>query len=150
MLVGRQLFAAGAGNVEDLAAQGQDRLVGAVARLFGGATGRIAFDDEKLSAGSGILGAVGELAGQTELSNGGLAADFLFLAAAKTFLGPFYDPIEQLFGLGRIVRQVVVEGVAQRVFDDTLCFGARQPVTTMSIGPIFRAKSWLDSSLSSS
>ena len=46
LLVRRQLVARGAGDVEDLAAQRQDRLVGAVARLLGGAASGIALDNK--------------------------------------------------------------------------------------------------------
>ena len=43
-----QLFLAGGGDVEDLAAQRQHGLVLAVARLLGAAAGRVALDDEEL------------------------------------------------------------------------------------------------------
>ena len=51
-------------DVEDLAAQRQDRLVGAVARLLGRAAGGIALDEEQLALRRIALLAVGELAGQ--------------------------------------------------------------------------------------
>ena len=73
LLVGGELVVAGAGDVEDLAAQRQHRLAGAVARLLGRAAGRIAFDDEDFGAGGGILRAVGELAGQPQLAHRALA-----------------------------------------------------------------------------
>ena len=72
---------AGAGDVEDLAAQRQHRLVGAVARLLGRAAGRIAFDDEEFGAGGGVLRAVGELAGQPQLAHRGLARRLPFPGA---------------------------------------------------------------------
>ena len=50
LLVLRQLVLAGAGDVEDLAAQRQHRLRGAVARLLGRAAGEVALDDENLGA----------------------------------------------------------------------------------------------------
>ena len=49
-------------HVEDFSAQGQDGLVLAVAGLLGGAAGAVAFDDEKLRALRGRVGAVRELA----------------------------------------------------------------------------------------
>ena len=70
LLVGAELVAAGAGDVEDLAAQRQDRLGGAVARLLGRAAGRVALDDEELGAVRGVLRAVGQLAGQAQLAHG--------------------------------------------------------------------------------
>ena len=51
-------------DVEDLAAQRQHRLEGAVAALLGGAAGRIALDDEEFGFRRIALLAVGELAGQ--------------------------------------------------------------------------------------
>ena len=73
LLVGRHLVARGAGDVEHLAAQRQHGLAGAVARLLGAAAGRVALDDEDLGALGGRLRAVGELAGQAELSRRALA-----------------------------------------------------------------------------
>ena len=55
---------AGALDIEDLAAQRQDRLVLARAPALGRAAGRIALDDEDLGLGRVLLLAVGELAGQ--------------------------------------------------------------------------------------
>ena len=51
-------------DIEDLAAQRQHRLEGAVARLLGAAAGAIALDQEQLGLGGIALLAVGELAGQ--------------------------------------------------------------------------------------
>ena len=49
--IGADLVGGGAGDVEDLAADRQDRLGLAVARLLGRATSRIPFDDEQLGLG---------------------------------------------------------------------------------------------------
>ena len=54
----------GALDVEDLAAQGQDRLHAAVAALLGRAAGAVTLDDEQLGLGRVALLAVGELARQ--------------------------------------------------------------------------------------
>ena len=51
-------------GVQDLAAQRHHRLEFAVARLLGGAAGRVAFDQEQLGALRVLAGAVGELARQ--------------------------------------------------------------------------------------
>ena len=51
-------------DVQDLAAQRQDRLVLAVAALLGRAAGGVALDDEQLGLGGIALLAVGELARQ--------------------------------------------------------------------------------------
>ena len=55
---------AGLLDVEDLAAQRQDRLGAAVAALFGGATGGVTFDNIELGFRGIALRAVGEFAGQ--------------------------------------------------------------------------------------
>ena len=62
-----------AGHVQDLAAQGQDRLGGAVARLLGAAAGAVAFHQEDFGAFRRVTRAVGQLAGQAQLAGGRLA-----------------------------------------------------------------------------
>src|SRR6185295_9462805 len=64
LLTAQHLVEARALDVEDLAAQRQYGLEGAVAALLGGAAGRVALDDEQLGFGRIALLAVGELAGQ--------------------------------------------------------------------------------------
>src|SRR4029079_2444442 len=83
-------------DVEDLSAQRQDRLAGAVARLLRGAAGGIALDHEKLEAFGGGVGAVGELSRKAQFFHRGLARDVLFLAAADALLSAFADEIQQL------------------------------------------------------
>ena len=61
-------------DVEDLAAQRQDRLEAAVAALLGRAAGRVALDEEELAALGVALLAVGELAGEAAAVEGALAA----------------------------------------------------------------------------
>src|SRR5439155_12143845 len=51
-------------DIQDLAAQREDRLVVAVARLLGAAAGAVAFDDKDLALGGIALLAVCELAGK--------------------------------------------------------------------------------------
>ena len=128
LLVGRQLVAAGAGDVEDLAAQRQHGLHGAVARLLGRAAGRIALDDEDFRARCRVLRAVGQLAGKAKLAHGGLAADFLFLAAADALVGARDHPFEQLGGFLRIVGQPMVERIADGALDDADGLDGRQLV----------------------
>ena len=50
LAVGADLVGGGAGDVEDLAADGEDRLGLAVARLLGRAAGAVALDDEQFGA----------------------------------------------------------------------------------------------------
>ncbi len=59
LLVGGKLFAAGTADVEDLAAERQDRLVGTVAPLFGRSACRVALDDEEFGAFRGVLRTIG-------------------------------------------------------------------------------------------
>ena len=64
VLAGHDPVEAGLLDVEDLAAQRQDRLEAPVAALLGRAAGRVALDDEDLAALGVALLAVGQLAGQ--------------------------------------------------------------------------------------
>ena len=123
----------GGGDVEDLAAQRQDRLGLAVARLLGAAAGRVALDDEQFGAFGGGVGAVGELAGQAQLLHRGLARDFLFGAAAQPLVGALDDEIQQLVGLQRIARQPVVERVLDRLLDDALGFGGGEAILGLAL-----------------
>ncbi len=87
LLVGAQLVQAGAGRVQDLAAQRQDRLGLALARLLGRAARGIALDQEQLGAVAAIDRAVGELARQAQLAGRGLARDLLGAPAREPLLG---------------------------------------------------------------
>ena len=64
LLVLRKLVLAGGCDVEDFAAQRQDGLRGAVARLLGRTAGGIALDDKNFRALGGAVGAVGKFAGK--------------------------------------------------------------------------------------
>ena len=87
LLVGAQLVGGGADRVQDLAAQRQDRLGLADARLLGRAAGGIALDQEDLGAGAPVDRAVGELARQAQLAGRGLARDLLGAPAREALLG---------------------------------------------------------------
>src|SRR6202023_3357635 len=73
LLIARELVARGAGDVQDFAAQRQYRLVGAIARLLGGAAGGIAFGNKEFRSMRGIIRAIRELSGKPELARRGLA-----------------------------------------------------------------------------
>ena len=133
LLVLRQLVLAGRGHVEDLAAQRQDRLRGAIARLFGRAAGAVAFDDEQFRALGGAVGAIGELAREAQLLHRALAGDVFFLAAADALLGALDDEVEQLVGLQRIAGEPVVERVLDRLLDDLLRFGGGEAVLGLAL-----------------
>jgi hypothetical protein len=85
-LVGHQLVVGGAFDIEDLAAQGKDRLRLTVAGLLGAAAGRVAFDEEEFGAFRALGGTVRQLAGEAEFLGGRLAADFFCLAAARALI----------------------------------------------------------------
>ena len=133
LLVLRELVLAGRGHVEDFAAQRQDGLRAAVARLLGRAAGRVALDDEQLGAVGGAVGAVGELSGQAQLSHRGLARDVLFLAAAQALLGALDHEVEQLVGLRRIAGEPMVERVLDRLLDDALRFGGGEAILGLAL-----------------
>ena len=66
LLVVQRLVEAGALDVQDLAAQGQDGLGLPVAGALGGAARRVALDEEQLALARVLATAVGQLAGQAE------------------------------------------------------------------------------------
>ena len=116
-LVAAHLGAGRPQHVQDLAAQGQQGLVLAVAGHLGRSARAVAFDDEKLGPVAGGGGAVHELAGQAQFLGGGLAGGFLFGAAAQAFLGPQHEEVEDgARGFG-VTRKPCVEVVAHGAFD---------------------------------
>ena len=128
LLVAAHLVGRGAGDVEDLAAQRQDRLGLAVARLLGRAAGAVALDEEDLGAGGAVAGAVGELAGQAQLAGRGLARQLLLLAAAEPLLGALGDAVEQQSGGRRVGAEPMVEMVADRGLDEPRRLDAGEPL----------------------
>ena len=93
LLGAEHLVEARALDVEDLAAQRQHRLVGAVAALLGRAAGRIALDEEDLGLGRVALLAVGELAGQRGDVERALAAGQLARLARRLARGRRLDDL---------------------------------------------------------
>ena len=85
-LARQHLVEARALDVEDLAAQRQHRLVGAVARLLGAAAGAVALDDEDFAFGGIAFLAIGQLAGQRGAVQRALAAG-QFARLARGFAG---------------------------------------------------------------
>ena len=126
LLVLRKFVRAGAGDIEDFAAQRQHRLHVAVARLLGRAAGGIALDHEKFGALGRAVGAIGEFAGQPQFAHGSLARDVFLLAAANAFLGAFDNEVEELVGLRRVAGEPVIEWVFDRLLDDPLRLGRGQ------------------------
>ena len=134
LLVAGELVGGGGRDIQDLAAQWQDRLGFAVARLLGRAAGRIALDDEDLGAVAGVARAVGELARQPELPGRRLAADLLFrLAAREPLLGAAGQVLEHGRGRGRMAAQPQLETVAHRILDQSRGFGRDQPLLGLAL-----------------
>src|SRR4029453_18099135 len=69
-LVGADFCGGRRGDVQDLAADGEDGLGLAVAGLLGRAAGAVALDDEQFRALGVVIGAVGYLAGVGGLGGG--------------------------------------------------------------------------------
>src|ERR1700684_4168335 len=89
LLVAAHLVGRGAGDVEDFAAQREDRLGRPIARLLGRAAGAFALDEEELRASGAVARAIDELAGQAQFAGRGLARHLLLLAPLLAFLGAF-------------------------------------------------------------
>src|SRR5690606_6588168 len=110
---GAQLVGAGADRVQDLAAQRQDRLGLADARLLGRAAGGVALDQEDLRALASGDRAVGELARQAQLARRALARDVLGTPAREALLRPADHVLEQgapgLVVPGQPVVEMVLE-----------------------------------------
>src|SRR6185312_5040443 len=109
LLVGAHLLGRRAGDVEDLAFQGQDRLRLAVARLLRRAAGAVTLDEEDLGALGGAARAVGELAREAQLARRRFAQEVLFLPAPRALLGALYDALDERFGGDRVAREPMVE-----------------------------------------
>ena len=90
---------------QDLAAQGQDGLVGTVARLFGRATCRVTLHDEEFGAIGLVLPSSRQvLPGRPQLAHGCLAGDVFFLATAQALIRAIDNPLQKLVlpGWGRL------------------------------------------------
>src|SRR5262245_29595979 len=133
LLVLRQLILAGGRDVENLAAQRQYRLRSAIARLLRGTAGRIPLDDEDLGALRGGIGAVGELARETQLAHRALARALLLLPAPDALLRAVNYEVEKFVGLSGIAGQPVVEWIADRVLDDARGLGGREPIFCLAL-----------------
>src|SRR4029077_3456095 len=92
---GPHLVGRGAGHVEDLAPERQDRLGLAVARLFRRAAGAVALDEKDLGPRGAAAGAIGELAGEAQLPRRALPRELLLLAPALALLGALGDAVEK-------------------------------------------------------
>src|SRR2546430_7728990 len=98
LLIAREFVARGAGDVQYFAAQRQDRLVRAIARLLGGAAGGIAFDDKEFRPLRRIIRAIREYSRKPELARRGLARNIFLNSPAQSFLGALDRPVDELRG----------------------------------------------------
>ena len=108
LLVGQHFVQPRLLDVDNLAANGQDRLRGAVARLFGAAARRVPLDDEDLrDAGVAAL-AIGQLARQAAAFQEAFAArQFAGLLGRQPCSGRLTAFRQYLVALARVLREVV-------------------------------------------
>ena len=105
-------------DVEDLAAQRQDRLEPAVAALLRRATGRVALDDVQLAPRRVALLAVGELAGQRHAVERALADDEVArLAGRLARAGGRQALLDDPAAVGGVLLEVLAEAVGDRRLD---------------------------------
>src|SRR5262249_16713168 len=89
-------------DVNQFAADGQNRLEFAVAALLGGATGRVTFDDVEFGVFWIAIRAIGEFSGQTAASERALANGFAGFARGFTSAGSIETLINNALRHGRI------------------------------------------------
>ena len=113
-------------DVEDLAAQRQDRLELAVAALLGRAAGGVALDQVDLAQRRIPLLAVGELAGQAHAVEHALAARQLARLARRFARARGVDDLAaDDLGVGRVLEQEVGELRRHDFLHDRLHFATR-------------------------
>src|SRR5205823_11421564 len=133
LLVGAHLVGGGAGHVEDLAAQRQDRLGLAIARLFGRAAGAVALDEKNLGAGGAVAAAIGELAGKPQFAGRGLARQLALLTAPLALLGTFGNAVEKHACGRRIGAEPMVEMILDDTLDQPRRLGRGQPLLGLAL-----------------
>ena len=108
-------------DVDELAADGEDGLEAAVAALFGGAAGGIAFDDVKLGVGRVAIGAIGQLAGQAAAGEGAFAHGVAGLAGGFAGAGGHEAFVNNFFSDGGIgveeAHQALIDDGGDQAFD---------------------------------
>jgi hypothetical protein len=113
-LVGARLL-----DVQDLAPDGQDRLISRITRVLRRTARRITFDDEEFALARIVRGTVDELAGQTRAVEGALApgevAGLSRRHPCARRLDGFGDNLTALF---RILLEPVGESLVGRALDE--------------------------------
>src|SRR5688572_2012920 len=121
LLVGEHLVYAVLLDVDDLPAQGQDRLGVAVAALLRRAASGVALDDEELRERGVAHRAVGELAGQRGVLERRLAArEVARLAGGVTRAGGVDRLADRLARLGRVLLEELGEALVDRGLHEAL------------------------------
>ena len=127
VLARQDLVEAGLLDVEDLAAEREDRLEPAVAALLGRAAGRVALDDVQLAPGRVALLAVGQLARQRQAVEGALADDQVArLARGLAGAGRRQALLDDPAAVGRVLVEVLAEAVGDRGLDLALDLGVAE------------------------
>ena len=131
LVVGQHLVDARLLDVDDLAAQRQDGLEGAVARLLGRAAGRVALDEVELGERRVAQRAVGQLAGQRRALEQALAArEVARLARGRARPRRLDRLVDDLPRLAR----VLLEELGQLGVDRRLDQGADLGVAQLALG----------------
>jgi hypothetical protein len=121
-------------DVQQLAAQREDRLHVAVAALLGRAAGRVALDEEDLGVLVALAAAVGELAGQARALQAVLAAGQLArLARGLAGLGGHDPLLEDHLGFLGVLLQERAEPLVHRGADEALDLDVEQLVLRLAL-----------------
>ena len=121
------LVEAGLLDVQDLAAQRQDRLEAPVAALLRRAAGRVALDDVQLAPGRIALLAVGELAGQRQPVERALAEDEVAgLAGGLAGAGGRQALLDDPPAVARVLVEVLGEALGDGGLDLALDLGVAE------------------------
>ena len=127
VLAREDLVEAGLLDVEELAAQRQDRLEPAVAALLGGTTGRVALDEVELAPRRVAFLAVGQLARQRHPVERALADDEVArLARGLAGAGGGQALLDDPATVGRVLVEVLAEAVGDRGLDLALDLGVAE------------------------
>src|SRR5215207_937108 len=121
LVVGQDLVDPALLDVDDLAAQRQDRLGVPVAALLRGAAGRVALDDEELGVRRILDRAVGELAGQRRVLERRLPPGQVSGLAGRVAGPGRVDGLDQdPAGVGGVLLEELTEGAVDDFLDQAL------------------------------
>ena len=105
-------------DIQDFAAQWQDRLIGAIARLFGRTTGTVTLNQKQLGTRRIALLTIGQLAGQAGDIQRALApGQFTRFARRFTRRGGFDHLIDDDFRFIGMLFKPIIEHIIDHAFD---------------------------------